>query len=205
MSNFEEAFKITLKHEGGYVNDPDDRGGETYRGIARKIWPDWAGWNLIKDIKVKYNIHTKAGYSEFVKNIDASMELNAEVKDFYKEKFWDKLKLDLVKNALVAYELFDTAVNQGVRTASKYLQISLNLLNRDQKDWPDIKVDGIVGNNTINVLNTCVSKGKRWVSGLLKCLNGEQYYRYRALALISSKQEKFMHGWLKRVSFGLTD
>ena len=101
----------------------------------------------------------------------------------------------------VANELYDTAVNQGVRSASKYLQRSLNLLNRDQRDWDDIKVDGAVGAKTLQVLSACLSKGKRWKSGLLKCLNGEQYYRYRAISQFSSKQEKFFHGWLKRVTF----
>ena len=38
MANFEEAYKKTSDFEGGYVNDEDDAGGETYRGIARNFW-----------------------------------------------------------------------------------------------------------------------------------------------------------------------
>ena len=42
----------------------------------------------------------------------------------------------------VAVELFDTAVNQGVHAAVKYLQGALNLLNANQKIFPDIMKDG---------------------------------------------------------------
>ena len=31
---FEKIVKEVIEHEGGYVNDPDDRGGETKYGIS---------------------------------------------------------------------------------------------------------------------------------------------------------------------------
>ena len=40
MANFSDAYALTSAHEGGYVNDPVDRGGETYRGIARRYFPN---------------------------------------------------------------------------------------------------------------------------------------------------------------------
>ena len=36
---FKDAVKIILKHEGGYVNDPVDPGGETNMGISKKAYP----------------------------------------------------------------------------------------------------------------------------------------------------------------------
>ena len=53
MAQFEPAFEKTMKFEGGYANNPADRGGETYRGIARKIWPGWNGWPLVDAAKQK--------------------------------------------------------------------------------------------------------------------------------------------------------
>ncbi len=51
--SFAEALKHTLEFEGGYANDPADRGGETFRGISRKNWPRWSGWDLIDQVKRK--------------------------------------------------------------------------------------------------------------------------------------------------------
>jgi hypothetical protein len=47
MNAMDVALGFTLGYEGEWVNDPDDRGGETYRGISRVHWPKWAGWAII--------------------------------------------------------------------------------------------------------------------------------------------------------------
>ena len=47
MADFHKALKRTAKYEGGYVNDPADAGGETYKGISRRANPKWDGWQLI--------------------------------------------------------------------------------------------------------------------------------------------------------------
>ena len=39
MANFKESFDKVILAEGGYVNDPDDAGGETYLGISRVNHP----------------------------------------------------------------------------------------------------------------------------------------------------------------------
>ena len=51
MADFRLAYKKIEAAEGGYVNDPDDKGGETYKGISRKANPDWDGWISIDQIK----------------------------------------------------------------------------------------------------------------------------------------------------------
>ena len=43
MANFDEAFALTMKSEGGYANNPNDTGGETYKGVSRKNHPKWNG------------------------------------------------------------------------------------------------------------------------------------------------------------------
>ncbi len=47
MANFTQAYNLTSAHEGGYVNDAIDRGGETYRGISRVYHSSWKGWSNI--------------------------------------------------------------------------------------------------------------------------------------------------------------
>lgn len=51
MAYFGDAFKKLSIKEGGYVNDKDDAGGETYRGISRKYNPTWQGWTMIDLIR----------------------------------------------------------------------------------------------------------------------------------------------------------
>ena len=47
MAEFKKAYDKTMGHEGGYVHDPDDAGGETYKGISRRYHPGWEGWKVV--------------------------------------------------------------------------------------------------------------------------------------------------------------
>ena len=104
MANFTEAFEKTMGHEGGYVNDPDDAGGETYCGISRVYNPSWYGWTLIDQEKDE---------PDFPACLEDDEDLDAAVEDFYKDKYWDVNRLDDVDSQAVAEEMFDTGVNMG--------------------------------------------------------------------------------------------
>ena len=95
--SFDEIIEITLKHEGGYVNDPTDLGGETNFGITKRFYPD-------VDIK---NL-TKEG-----------------AKKIYKKDYWDKNKVGDLPDDL-KHIFFDMCINQGRRTAVKVLQRTIN-------------------------------------------------------------------------------
>lgn len=71
MANFGDAFKKLSIKEGGYVNDKDDAGGETYRGISRKYNPTWQGWNMIDQYKKHYTVGSK----EFKSKLDNDIQL----------------------------------------------------------------------------------------------------------------------------------
>lgn len=117
MANFQEALKKVLVYEGGYVNDKDDAGGETYKGIARRYNKDSIMWPEVDKV-------TRA--TKNVKQINIILEQNKivqnEVARIYKKDYWDKLHLDEVKSQTIAYQLFDTAVNMGVSKAIKLAQ-----------------------------------------------------------------------------------
>jgi hypothetical protein len=49
MSGFDEAVKMVLKHEGGYVNHPSDPGGETNFGISKRAYPEVDIANLTEE------------------------------------------------------------------------------------------------------------------------------------------------------------
>lgn len=91
--SYQDAIKLTIEKEGGYVNDKHDRGGETKFGIAKKFHPE---------------VDIKSLTEEGAFNI-------------YKTKYWDKVKGDDMPLPL-ATNVHDMAVNAGQRTAVKLLQ-----------------------------------------------------------------------------------
>lgn len=111
MANFKESFDKVILAEGGYVNDPDDAGGETYLGISRVHHPYSKIWDIIDSIKKNYG----------TKNINARLKqderLIKEAEHIYKSKYWDVLYLDEVPSQRIAHQLFDDAVNRGVGSA----------------------------------------------------------------------------------------
>lgn len=115
MADFTKAITKVLKKEGGYVNNPADKGGETYKGIARRFHKDAHMWVLID----KYKNECGGINSTFKKKLDADKLIDNDVKRIYKVNYWDKFKLDTVSNQKVAEQIFDDAVNRGVGAASK--------------------------------------------------------------------------------------
>lgn len=189
VADFNYAYALTLEHEGGYSKDPDDAGGETYKGISRKYHPKWRGWQLIDGLKLQHS---------FPDNLKRNIDLDIMIKEFYKDNYWNLFCGDDIPNQLVANELFDTGVNMGIGRAVKYLQMALNLLNRNEKNYPDIVEDGKFGNNTMRTLRIYLRSDK--VHYLLKIMNILQGVHYIKYMKKSPTQEKFARGWLNRVN-----
>ena len=139
MANYNIAYNKVIKVEGGYVNDPDDAGGETYMGISRKFNPNVKFWKVIDEIKSKNKNITNKEMNAILKNNNSII---GEIKNIYKNKYWDKLYLDNLNSQKVAEELFDTAVNMGVNVAIKILQNALK-----------VKTDGKMTNDLIKIIN----------------------------------------------------
>jgi lysozyme family protein len=99
--NFDASFARIIKSEGGYVNDPADRGGETNLGVTIGAWGAYLG-RAIQPGEMK------------------ALTVNT-VKPFYKSMYWDKVKGDDLPVG-VDYAVFDFAVNAGVGRAAKFLQ-----------------------------------------------------------------------------------
>lgn len=137
MADFNKAFEKVLKHEGGYVNDPDDRGGETFAGIARNFHKSSIIWNEVDRLKKEGK--TK---SQINKLLFANEEVMTDVKNVYKRLVWDSIRLDEVHNDKIAYQIFDEAVNKGFRRGVILAQITVGLPQT-----------GIVTQELINRLN----------------------------------------------------
>lgn len=172
MANFEKAYHDVIQpNEGGYVNNPNDKGGETYAGIARKFNPNWTGWTYI-DFKKKT--------SGTIKRNTKFPDIEYLVIEFYKNR-WNGLRLDEIKNQKVAEFIFDFHVHSQT-TGIKILQKVLG-----------IKQDGKIGNQTITAINAANQ------SRLLNDLIEARKTFLKSLAEKDPTQETFLDGWLSRV------
>ena len=119
MANFNIEFEKLILAEGGYVNDSDDAGGETYLGISRKNNPKWIGWKTIDSIKKIY------GNKNITARLKENESLTNSAKLLYKINYWDVLELDDIPNQDIAHQLFDTCVNCGKSIAIRIAQQAL--------------------------------------------------------------------------------
>ena len=113
MADYRKAISRVLLTEGGYVNDPDDAGGETYKGIARNFWSKWTGWLFVDQAKKGIG---------FPKSLYTNRNLQAHVDEFYKVNFWDKVGGDFIASQTIANNMVDSAVNEGIKAAVKRAQ-----------------------------------------------------------------------------------
>ena len=164
MPVFLEAYNITMGHEGGYSIDPDDAGGETYKGISRRYNPQWGGWEIIDTMK---------DHAEFPSVLNKLPQLQDSIHDFYKKYYWDSNKLDEVQDQPIADEMFDTAVNMGRSRAAKFLQETLNYLNRNERLFDDLDVDGHIGPASLRALNYIMENDEEELNENL--LNASKY------------------------------
>ena len=121
---FEEIVSKTIKHEGGYVDHPNDRGGKTKYGITETVARNYGYEGRMQDLSKE------------------------TAKEIYRQEFWNKVKADEFDEE-IAYVLFDTAVNMGTGRAVMLLQETYNRVTPDN----NISVDGIVGPETIGAVN----------------------------------------------------
>jgi len=100
-SNFRRCVDIVLEKEGGYVNDPDDRGGPTNMGITFNTLKAWRGTEIteqdVKDLKIE------------------------EARNIYQANYWKKLSCDDLPSG-VDLVVFDFGVNAGTARSAKLLQ-----------------------------------------------------------------------------------
>ena len=153
MADFNEAVEKTLVNEGGYVFDKDDRGGETNFGISKRAYP----------------------------NVDIKNLTIAGAKEIYKRDYWDRVRGDEIKSQKVAFELFDTAVNMGVRTSSKLIQGCVR-----------VTPDGAIGIKSLEAINATNEEI------LLLRFKLAKIARYTYLAKKRPENRKFLLGWINR-------
>jgi lysozyme family protein len=184
MNDFDIAFEKTMGNEGLGVltNDHLDKGGQTYSGISRVYWPNWEGWKLV---------------DKWIVTDAKDPALSGMVKNFYKINFWDRMQGDRLAliSPVIAYEMFDSAVNMDVVQAIRFLQAGYNVGSGFETE---LIVDGKLGPETLEAIKKYLTSrpGSFELNQeiLLNCMNGEQYIFYR-----NNPQHKRYRGWFRRL------
>jgi len=153
--NFDEAFIKLIQHEGGYVNLRADPGGETKFGISKRAYPG-------EDI--------------------ANMTIE-RAKEIYLRDYWGPAGCDALPDGL-KLQVFDTAVNSGVRQAVKLLQRATGA-----------DADGVLGPRTLQALQSMPA------TRLIARFNAERLMFMTDLPDWAT----FGRGWSRRVAANLKE
>lgn len=152
---FDEAFEKTIGHEGGLSDDPQDRGGLTKYGISQRAYP----------------------------SIDIKALTLDDAKLIYRRSYWDACQCGQLP-AWIAGQVFDAAVNSGVKQASLWLQRAVGT-----------QPDGIIGAQTI----ACARRADP----------GTAVARFNAHRLQAMTDMEgwahFSKGWARRIASNLMD
>ena len=163
--------------EGGYVNNPADPGGETNHGVTVQV-------------------ARESGYRGRMRDLTREA-----AEDIYRRRYIAGPGYEgvVALDRHVAEELVDSGVNAGPGRASRWFQETLNHLNRQGADYPDIAEDGAVGPRTL----AAYASLQRVRGAVLACeltiklLDAKQAQHYMQLGGRNSRFETFMIGWVR--------
>jgi lysozyme family protein len=177
VSTFEPAIAVVLKHEGGYVSDPVDPGGETNFGISSLIISR-EGLSSA-DLGLDPATAGKPGWLQAM-TVDTAKAL-------YQRLFWDRYGYSRIADQQVATKVFDAAVNIGPKRAHLKAQMVAGLQAK--------QLDGILGMESVGAINL-VEPAKFLVqyAALLASY-------YRALVTERPQLSKFLSNWLRRAAW----
>jgi len=161
--------------EGGYVDDPNDSGGETNHGVTIAV-------------------ARKHGYAGPMEALPRELAQDIYIKDYIEAPKFDRV---LERSPAVGTKLVDIGVNAGPGRAATWFQQSLNDLSRAGRDYGQIATDGAVGPRTLAAYQALEQRRGRVKACelTLKLLDGYQTAHYTRLAQ-GRANASFLVGWL---------
>jgi lysozyme family protein len=188
---FEHAFADLLGIEGGFVDDPVDRGGATKYGISLRFLK--AEGAIDEDLD---------GYADFDLDMDGDIDgadirklTVGDAKSLYKRSFWQALDCESFPRP-IGEMLFDQGVNGGNHAAKKLLQQAINaVLRAGRYRTIALQLDGQIGHLTRQSFQ---SMWERHPEQLVIEYREAVKDRYVAIVRRNPSQAKFLKGWLNR-------
>lgn len=161
--------------EGGYVSDPNDRGGETNHGITVAV-------------------AREHGYTGPMRSMPKGMAQDIYIKTYIVLPGFDRV---LAMSPAVGEKLIDFGVNAGPIRAARTFQGALSDLSRGGRDYTPPDIDGIVGPGTLGAYAALERKRGRVKACelVLKLIDGRQAVHYSVLSQ-NPGQSTFIVGWL---------
>lgn len=171
---FSKISSVILRHEGGYVNDPNDRGGETNMGITIATWRAYAPIDL--------------GIEATSSTLRNMTKEQAEI--IYYNHYWEPKGFCKLENTKVALMVYDWTITSGraVKQIRKMLHDEYN--NR-------LIVNNIMDDEMIHCINAVEDQEQ-----LLSRIAEIRKDYYRSLTITNGEpnaQIKFLNGWINRV------
>lgn len=172
MANFNAYIPLLRKIEGGFVNDPDDPGGATNKGITLKTFEIFA--------------QSLLGIEPTLENLKALTDSQAA--KIFKVGWWNKMKGNKIKSQDVAEIVIDHSIHSNRRVATKMAQRVMNRLGQFLVD------DGVFGTLTLKAINT-VNPAK-----FHKLYKKARIEYYKRLTDLKPRLRKFLPGWINRAN-----
>lgn len=166
--------------EGGYTNDPRDRGNWS-TGVI--------GQGELKG--TKYGISAMAYPSVDIKNLTQEEATNLYIRDYITKPGYGDL---ITLSPVVGQKVVDAGVNAGTYRASLWFQTTMNSLSRDGKDFPKLTLDGKIGKGSVSAYASLQRvRGKVKACELtLKLMDAQQATHYMGL----STAKDYLVGWV---------
>ena len=174
--NYSKIIADIISKEKGYVDHPSDRGGPTNYGITEAV----------------------ARANGFTGDMKDLPKTTAEA--IYSKRYIEGPKFNLVVeiSPIIGFELIDTGVNMGPAVASIFFQRLLNAFNAQGSKYPDLFVDGNIGQVSLAALRIFINWRKEEGEAVfIKALNAVQGNKYLEIAEKNESQEDFFYGWIK--------
>lgn len=164
-----------VDREGGFVDNPHDRGGPTCWGITEAA-------------------ARKCGYTGPMRDLPRELAAKIYFQDYVVAPGFMRIA---AINTAIGAELVDSGVNCGPGRPGPWLQRTLNLLNRQAKQFPDLVVDGVLGPATQFALQAVLrQRGADGEKVILRCLNNLQGVYYMEITERRAANEEFFFGWI---------
>ncbi len=190
---FTAAVARLLRVEGGFVNDPKDRGGATNLGISLRF--------------LAAELRANPALGNFDLDMDGDVDgedirrlTPAHARALYHRCFWDRYRCDTLP-VPIGEAVFDQAVNGGGVAAARMLQAALNAVApRLGLALRPLVEDGVIGAATADRCAQIAKASNGAIAAIIRAYRDNVAARYRGIVRNDPSQARFLKGWLRRAA-----